>query len=587
MKNIIVLFFSFSTVLFFSCQNQSTETAAQSQDVAFDQFKNNFIEQLWETYPGWATYEGYYKYADILTIPNQATRDKESSFINAIRDSLEKYPTQNLKPNNQTDFKMIQNFLNSNEWENNTFKSFEWNPSQYNVGGSINRLFISDYKSLDEKLRDISKKMINIPEYYLTAKNNLKNPTQEHTGLGIQQNEGALTVFGDKLLDSLNLSQLSIEEKDNFKKRMDDAKKSINDYISFLKGFQEKNKADKNNWKDFRIGEKLFSEKFDFDIVSGFSAIEMYHKALSHKKELHQEMAKISHQIWEKHMGKKEKPQEELIMIKQLIEKISERHVTRKDFIKSIRTQIPELTAFVKEKDLLYLDPSKPLKVRPTPEYMRGFAGASISSPGPYDKNAPTYYNVTPLDHYDDAGAESYLREYNYYVLQILNIHEAIPGHYAQLVYANKSPSLIKSILGNGAMVEGWAVYTERMMLEEGYGNHEPEMWLMYNKWNLRVTCNTIIDYGIHALGWDKEKVMDILLNEAFQEESEAKGKWKRATVSQVQLCSYFSGFKEIYEFREQLKKEQGEDFKLKDFHEQFLSYGSAPVKYVKELMME
>ena len=86
-------------------------------------------------------------------------------------------------------------------------------------------------------------------------------------------------------------------------------------------------------------------------------------------------------------------------------------------------------------------------------------------------------------------------------MLPVLNIHEAIPGHYAQLVYANRSPSLIKSIFGNGAMVEGWAVYAERMMLESGYGEHKAEAWLIYSKWNLRSVTNTILDYGVHVLG--------------------------------------------------------------------------------------
>jgi uncharacterized protein (DUF885 family) len=182
--------------------------------------------------------------------------------------------------------------------------------------------------------------------------------------------------------------------------------------------------------------------------------------------------------------------------------------------------------------------------------------------------------------------AESYLKEYNHWSLQILNIHEAIPGHYAQLVYANKSPSLIKSILGNGAMIEGWAVYTERMMLEEGYGNFEPEMWLMYYKWNLRVICNTILDYSIHVLNMPKEQGLDLLMNGAFQERTEAEGKWRRATLSQVQLTSYFSGYREIYDLRERQKQTLGENFDLKAFHEEFLSFGSSPVKYINQLML-
>jgi uncharacterized protein (DUF885 family) len=209
--------------------------------------------------------------------------------------------------------------------------------------------------------------------------------------------------------------------------------------------------------------------------------------------------------------GNAEMPADSLSLIRQVIDKISLQHTTPDSFQTAIGLQIPELANFVTRKNLLYLDPSKPLVVRKQPAYMAGVAGASISAPGPYDKNGNTYYNVGSIEGWDKDRAESYLREYNYYTLQILNIHEAIPGHYAQLVYSNQSPSIIKSILGNGTMVEGWAVYTELMMLENGYGddasgNPSPEMWLMYYKWNMRSTCNTILDYSVHVNNMSRER---------------------------------------------------------------------------------
>ena len=224
---------------------------------------------------------------------------------------------------------------------------------------------------------------------------------------------------------------------------------------------------------------------------------------------------------------------------------------------------------------------------------MAGVAGASISAPGPYDKEGNTYYNVGSLSGWDAARAESYLREYNHYILQILNIHEAIPGHYTQLVYSNRSPSLIKSLFGSSSMVEGWAVYTERMMLENGYGaapgtgdNASPEMWLMYYKWNMRSTCNTLLDYSVHTGNMSQEEALHLLVDEAFQQKTEAENKWRRVSLTQVQLCCYFTGYTEIYDLREEIKAKQGADFSLKKFHENFLSYGSAPVRYIRQLML-
>jgi uncharacterized protein (DUF885 family) len=279
-------------------------------------------------------------------------------------------------------------------------------------------------------------------------------------------------------------------------------------------------------------------------------------------------------------------PESRLERIARLIDHLSDRHVALEDFVDEIRRQIPRLEAFVHEHDLLDQDPDKPLVVRETPEYMRGTGAiASVSAPGPFNPGAETFYNVTPLDYFGPELAASYLREYNHWILQILNIHEAIPGHYTQLLHANRSPSLVKSLFGNGAMIEGWAVYAERMMLEEGWGDHEPELWLMHGKWLLRVVFNTILDYAVHVKGMERDEAIRLMREEAFQEESEATQKWRRITLSQVQLTSYFAGYAEIYDLRERLKTELGDGFDLKAFHNEFLSYGSAPVSIISELM--
>ena len=123
-------------------------------------------------------------------------------------------------------------------------------------------------------------------------------------------------------------------------------------------------------------------------------------------------------------------------------------------------------------------------------------------------------------------------------------------------------------------------------MLENGYGNNSDEMWLLWDKWNMRVTLNTIIDYAIQVDNMSENEVVKMLRRDGFQEEAEARGKWLRATLSQVQLSSYFTGYSEIFALREELKQKEGKGFDLKAFHEKFLSYGSAPVKYIRELML-
>jgi uncharacterized protein (DUF885 family) len=568
-----------------ACGNNEEKqvTTPVSQDAEFETYKELFIAKLWETSPGWASYAGLHEYDSIVVIPNEANRQKTIEAYKALQTELAAFDVANLNTTNVTDYYLIENQLASTLWYDSEFKSGEWNPANYGVAGSVSRLLNGRYDVLNVRLRSILARLKHTKAYYAQAQQNITTPTLEHTTLAIGQSKGGLYSFGQNLIDSVNASTLTDDEKALFMARIEESKTALNNYIAFLETKKQELEAS-GTAKSFRIGKEVFAKKFELDINSDYTAEEIYNKALKRKDELHQQMITIADTLWDTYLAATPKPEDKLKMVSALITEISKKHVARDEFIPEIRKQ---LVAFVNEKDLLTQNPDKPLVVRETPLYMRGGgAGASVSAPGPFDKDADTYYNVTPLDDYTDEQAESYLREYNHYVLQVLNIHEAIPGHYTQLVYANESPSLIKSLLGNGAMIEGWAVYTELMMLEEGY-NNSPEMWLMYSKWHLRVVCNTILDYSVHSLNMSKEAAMDLLMNQAFQEQAEADGKWKRATLSQVQLCSYFTGFTEIYDLRSELKAKQGDQFSLKKFHEEFLSYGSSPVRYIKKLMME
>jgi uncharacterized protein (DUF885 family) len=567
MKKLFIL--SLITLFFGACNNKS----------GGGDFKARFINALWVQYPEWGVSVGFYKNAATLSLPTADERAKSLAFTKLYADSLHLFDLNGLSPNNQCDYKMLDNYFAKTIWETNDFKEYTWNPANYNVADGLNELLIKPYDKLPKRLADINARLEKVTAYYAAAKTNLTNPTREHTELAVQQHKGTEDVFRI-IADSAKAAKM-----DNLADNLAKARTAVADYVAFL---DTKLKDPKATFKPFQIGKEAFDKKFEYDIVSAYTPDQMYEKAQKHKAELHTNMAKLTRELWAKYMGGAAQPKDSVVMIKMMIDKLSVKHTQPAAFVQTIRAQIPTLTKFVADKNLLTLDPTQPLQVRESPKFMRGSAGASVSSPGPYEKNGTTFYNVDPMDAADGwtpEKSESYLREYNDYILQILNIHEAIPGHYAQLVYSNRSPSMVKTLFGNGAMIEGWAVYTERMMLEEGYGNNAPEMWLMYYKWNLRSTCNTIIDIGIQTKGMTKAQVLDLLQNSAFQTQAEAEGKYRRATLSQVQLCSYFTGFSEIYDFRESLKTAQKSNFDLKKFHEKFLSFGSAPVKYVKALM--
>lgn len=559
-----------------------------SLDKYFEQYKNLFLEEYWRFNHDEAIYNGRYEFASKLEIPCEYNNYLKLDYINHTQELLDHYFKYNLNllnSNNQSDFKLMYDHLNKTRFYLTQYKNHEWDPSIYNIADLIGLLLNTEYNTLESRLLDIKNRLSYIDQYYAAAKQNLKIPTKEHTELAINQLEGSYHLFNINLINKINESKLYEVDKYLLMQSAYNAMHTIENFVNWLKSKQIE--WEQVGYKNFRLGKELYEQKFNYEINSSYTVDELFIKALEEKQVLHNKMSELAQKLWFKYYPSIEYPKNNLQAIKLVLDKLALDHVKPAEFVNTVKQQIPQLSEFVIQKDLLDIDLSKPLVVRETPEYIRGIAGASIQNPGPYDKEANTYYNVDPLDTYEPEKAESLLREYNNYMLRILNIHEAVPGHYTQLVHSNKSPSLIKAIFGNGSMIEGWAVYSERMMLEEGYGDHSPELWLTYYKWNLRSVINTILDYSVHVLDMDKDSAIKLLTMEGFQELQEAEGKWRRVTLTQVQLASYFNGYKEIYNLREELKEKMGDSFDLKSFHNKFLSYGSAPVKVIRDIMLD
>ena len=572
-------------LLIFTFSQSCSSLKKPGENKKFSDLTQRFFEDCWKTHPGFATQVGLSGY-DPIEIPDQKSRKKKIEFYKKYLSSFQAMDESQLSIGQIMDRKLILNRLERSLWSIEVFKTYEWNPAMYNIGGIIDSLLENKKRPMGDRLKDLSQSLLKVPEFYKAAQSNIKKPTKQHLNFAINQTQGLQKHLKSLLKKKFKESDFSSREKQVFNQRVLVAQKAVKNYLGFLKRILAR-PAKVGGFRSFRIGSKLYAQKFRFDLQIESSPMELYQKALLVKKEIHSKMFKTAMALYPEYYKTALPPKDRKKVIANVLRKVSQKHGGVGDFVDRIRQQIPELVEFVRKKNLLTLDPKKPLQVRETPLYQRGFAGASIDSPGPFDKDRETYYNVTPPDSMSPEDQKSYLREYNDYILQILNIHEAIPGHYVQQIYNNQSSSLARSLFSSYTTVEGWAVYAERMMLEQGYGNQSQKLWLMYYKWFLRVVTNTIIDYEIHNKALNRKQAFKLMMEDAFQEKAEAEGKWKRAKLSQVQLASYFAGFTEIYELRERIKTSKAQDFDLKEFHETFLSFGSAPVREIKRVMLK
>ena len=262
-----------------------------------------------------------------------------------------------------------------------------------------------------------------------------------------------------------------------------------------------------------------------------------------------------------------------------------QRRPARDAVIATAERALTQATDFARSANLVSV-PATPLQIIPMPKFQQGVAIAYCDSPGPLDSKLGTFYAVSPIpSEWSKAQTTSFLREYNDYMIADVTVHEAMPGHYLQLAHANAAQSPLRAVLASGSFIEGWAVYAEGLMADQGFRGDDPLFKLTMLKMRLRSITNALLDIGIHTEGMTHEAAIKLMTQTAFQQEREAEGKWTRARLTSAQLPTYFVGFSEHSELRRAAEAKAGTAFDLKAYHDQLLSYGSPPVRYARALM--
>ncbi|MCP4300575.1 MAG: DUF885 domain-containing protein, partial [Gammaproteobacteria bacterium] len=342
---------------------------------------------------------------------------------------------------------------------------------------------------------------------------------------------------------------------------------------------------------DFRIGAELYDTKLQFALNSPLGRKEITASAESEYETVRAQMYEVAKQVYvAKHPFTTfpDNPDEayKQVIIRAALEEAYKKLPPADGIVDVAKEHLQQATDFVIEHNIVTM-PEEPVEIIIMPEFQRGVTVAYFDPPGPLDKGQSAFYAVAPLPtDWTDEQVESFLREYNMLSMQDLTLHEGVPGHYLQLALSNRYPSTLRSILWSGPFVEGWGVYAEQMMITEGYMNHDPLMKLVNLKWYLRTVTNAIIDSAIHVDGMTRDAAMKLMIEGGFQEEREAAGKWVRAQLTSAQLSTYFVGYQEHLEMRAAVEELWGDEFTIRRYHDQVLSYGSPPVRFVRALML-
>jgi uncharacterized protein (DUF885 family) len=267
------------------------------------------------------------------------------------------------------------------------------------------------------------------------------------------------------------------------------------------------------------------------------------------------EMARLARGLWPQWCGDREAPASDDEAVKAVIAEVAKDHPPAADLLQACRDELQRIEGFCRERGLIGLA-EEPLEIQWTPKFLRNFAGAMLHSPGVFDKGQKAFFSITPPgDDWEPDRVESMLREHNRRQLTLLTVHEAVPGHYLQGVYGNRVRSMVRSVYGDGVYAEGWAVYVTHVLLDRGFDAGDPALWLMHWKYYLRAIVNAIIDVRIHTLGMTREEAVAMMVDGAWQEEAEARGKWDRARLSSTQLSTYFIGSMVMWELEAEARR--------------------------------
>ena len=313
-----------------------------------------------------------------------------------------------------------------------------------------------------------------------------------------------------------------------------------------------------------RLGADLYARTLRHTLRSDVASDAIRDRATREFAAVRSEMVRLARAAWpswvpDRPLPDPAAPGSDGEAVRTVLDAVGAVHPSGEGILAFCRTELRAIEEFVRAHDLVGL-PDDPLAIEWTPRFLRSLAGAMFDAPGPLDIGQRSFYYVTPVpDEWTSEQVESYLRENNDRMLRLITVHEAVPGHYLQLMASNRCPSLPRAVLGSGVFAEGWAVYVTQVMVDAGYGADDPALLLSHWKYYLRAVANALLDLGVHADGMTRDEAMRLMVDGAFQEASEAERKWDRARLSSTQLSTYFVGSAEMWDLEREVRRRRAE----------------------------
>jgi uncharacterized protein (DUF885 family) len=560
----------------------------------FREMSDEFVYTAVSFSPSGATSTGLHQYSnqnldDMLDDVTPASLDRQRQFYRQFRQRLAALGTSGLDAEDLADMGIIQDQISLALLDLDEIHSALHNPTIYveTLGNAIFSPYVLEYAPKDQRLRHIISRLQKTPAYLNQARKNLESSPEVWTSVAIEENDGNIG-----LVEQTIRKEVPAALRVAYDAAAEPALDAMRQFQVYLK-----NDLAHRNQADWRLGKDWYTRKFRHTLQTGTEPEATLAEAERRLDEVRAKMLEVAlpldRTMYAAHHDHTELSgdERENKVIGEVLDKLAERHSTPASYMGDAQADLAEARTFVQEKHLLTLPARSNLQVIPTPEFMRGSYPVGGFSPAPaLDPQLSAFYWITPVPpDWPKGRVESKLREYNFYKLKLLTIHEAIPGHYVQGEFANdvqpKSRRVLRSVFGNGPYVEGWAQYATQMMLDEGFMNRSPELALTFAKEELRVIANAIIDIRLQAMNMSDQEALDLMEKQTFQEKQEAEPKLQRAKLTSCQLPMYFLGWRGWLRVRDDYREAAAASYSLAGFNDKALQQGAVPLASLGKLL--
>jgi len=572
-----------------------------------------FLDQFLALHPHWATSIGDHRFDDRWPDVTERGRTTRLEFADRWLAELRATDDAALSPDERIDRDLLLGELEALRFSEDVLRQDAWDPLDwvYLLGYGLFPLTAREFAPLADRLGSLAARLDGIPAVLDGARevigsHPVRPVSRLHAETALRRLPGIASI-GRDAIEQAERAAADEPAVAAILPTLREAERRAEAAVEAFAGHLEHTVVPRATGEGL-LGDALFRAKLVHTLRDpAITPERLLERADAEFRAVRAEMVRIAREIWPRWCPDEPAPEDEAMLVRGVLDAIAQDHVGPDELLEECRRELADVEAFVRERDLIGLA-DEPLEIRWTPEFLRSFGGAMLDSPGPLDRGQKAFFAVTPVrEEWSPEEVESYLRENNTRQAKLLVIHEAIPGHYLQFVYANRVPSIVRAAFASGLFAEGWAVYVTQVMMDEGYGADDRALWLTHWKFYLRSVTNAIIDVRIHTQGMTSDEAVRFMVEGGFQEEAEARAKDERARLSSTQLSTYFVGSLGMWELEAEARQRATAaagagakavptprvvggygptpGFRYRDHLEAVVSHGAPPIPLVRRIL--